>query len=59
VIEPLGWLGVELDAGKNATRGETCISARGSKVAVFVIPTDEEVVIARACLAFVPQLAQA
>ena len=59
VIEPLGWLGVELDARKNATRGEICISTPDSKVAVYVIPTDEEVVIARACLALVPQLAQA
>ena len=59
VIEPLGWLGVALDAGKNATRGETCISTPDSKVAVYVIPTDEEIVIARACLAFIPQLAEA
>ena len=59
VIEPLGWLGVKLDAGKNATRGETCISTPDSKVAVYVIPTDEEIVIARACLAFIPQLADA
>ena len=59
VIEPLGWLGVKLDAGKNATRGETCISTPDSKAAVYVIPTDEEIVIARACLAFIPQLADA
>ena len=57
VIEPLCWLGVELDAGKNAARGEIRISAPDSKVAVYVIPTDEEIVIARACLAFIPQLA--
>ena len=59
VIEPLDWLGVKLDAGKNAIRGETCISTSDSKVAVYVIPTDEEIVIARACLAFIPQLADA
>lgn len=59
VIEPLGWLGVKLDARKNATRGEVRISAPDSKVAVFVIPTDEEIVIARACLAFLPQMADA
>jgi acetate kinase len=59
VIEPLGWLGVKLDAGKNATRGETCISTPDSKASVYVIPTDEEIVIARACLAFIPQLADA
>ena len=59
VIEPLGWLGIKLDAEKNATRGETCISPADSKVAVYVIPTDEEIVIARACLAFIPELAGA
>jgi acetate kinase len=59
VIEPLGWLGVALDAGKNATRGETCISTSDSNVAVYVIPTDEEIVIGRACLAFLPELAGA
>ena len=59
VIEPLGWLGVKLDAGRNATRGETCVSAPGSRIAVYVIPTDEEIVIARACLAFIPEHADA
>ena len=37
VIEPLGWLGVKLDAEKNATRGEACISTPESKAAVYVI----------------------
>jgi acetate kinase len=59
VIEPLGWLGVALDAGKNATQGETFISTPDSKVEVYVIPTDEEIVIARACLAFTPQVVDA
>jgi acetate kinase len=59
VIEPLSWLGVNLDARKNAARGETTISTPDSKVAVYVIPTDEEIVIARACLAFIPHLADA
>jgi len=58
VIEPLGWLGIALDAEHNAA-GATCISATGSKVAAYVIATDEEMVIARACLAFIPQLAHA
>ena len=45
-----GWefLGVEIDDEKNKTRGkEAEISKDGSKVKVFVIPTNEEVVIAR------------
>jgi acetate kinase len=41
----LGWLGVSLDEGANAANA-TRISAAGSKVAVLVIPTDEEQVIA-------------
>ena len=41
-----GWLGVEIDEAANA-RGEQCISAPGSHVAVYVLPTDEELMIAR------------
>lgn len=40
------WLGLELDAGANA-RGGVLISAPGSRVAAFVVPTDEELMIAR------------
>ncbi len=46
----LGWLGVELDDGKNASAGgaPARISASGSRVSVWMIPTDEEAVIASA-----------
>jgi len=40
------WLGVDLDAGSN-TAGGPCISAAGSKVSAWVIPTNEELMIAR------------
>jgi len=40
------WLGVELDAGANAARGPR-ISTPGSAVAAWVIPTNEELMIAR------------
>jgi acetate kinase len=40
------WLGLELDAAANAT-GQSCISRPGSKVSAWVIPTNEELVIAR------------
>lgn len=50
VCEGLGWLGIALDAARNA-RHETRISADGSRVAVYVIPTNEEMTIARAALA--------
>ncbi|WP_216692983.1 acetate/propionate family kinase [Dietzia psychralcaliphila] len=44
-----GW-GVELDAQANENGfGERIISRPGSRVAVLVVPTDEELAIARAC----------
>lgn len=48
ICEGLAWLGVELDeeANKNAGR-ETKISTAASRVAVWIIATDEERVIAR------------
>ncbi|MEQ1941916.1 acetate/propionate family kinase [Mesorhizobium sp. VNQ89] len=45
VCERLGWLGVELDAPANAANAPI-ISSPKSRVSVFVIPTDEEQVIA-------------
>lgn len=50
VMENLDYLGIEFDkeANKNFTRGEIClISKPTSKVKVYVIPTNEELVIAR------------
>ena len=49
VCAPLGFMGMELNEELNAkTRGtETLISTPASKVAVVVIPTDEELMIAR------------
>lgn len=50
VMENIDYLGVEFDkeANKNFTRGEVClISKPTSKVKVYVIPTNEELVIAR------------
>lgn len=49
VCRPLGFMGVELDEDLNAkTRGtETVISTPASKVKVVVVPTDEELMIAR------------
>jgi acetate kinase len=46
VVKRLGWLGVELDAEANA-KGGPRISREGSRVACYVIPTDEEFMIAR------------
>ncbi|MDD3242417.1 MAG: acetate kinase [Eubacteriales bacterium] len=47
-VEGLGFLGIAIDHEKNAQRGgERDISAPGSTVRTLVIPTDEELVIAR------------
>ena len=48
VCDRLAYLGIELDEGANRTRGAAVeISKSGSKVRVLVIPTNEELVIAR------------
>lgn len=46
VCDKLGWLGVKLDRLANH-QNRTLISSPGSQLICFVIPTDEEVVIAR------------
>lgn len=57
VCENLSFLGITVDDGKNAIRGEEVeISTPDSKVKVFVIPTNEELVIARDALAIVSAL---
>ncbi|MBR2730729.1 MAG: acetate kinase [Clostridia bacterium] len=52
VAENLRFLGTEIDEEKNHLRGkEVEISVPGSKLRMFVIPTDEEMVIARDTMA--------
>jgi acetate kinase len=46
VARRLAWLGLELDAEENK-KGGPRISREGSRVACYVIPTDEELMIAR------------
>lgn len=44
----LGYLGVEIDKEKNSVRGEeTIVSTPNSKVKILVVPTNEELAIAR------------
>lgn len=51
ICEQLGFLGVKLDEEKNEIRGEEVeISSPDSAVKVFVIPTNEELMIARETL---------
>lgn len=50
ICEGLEWLGVKLDDARNKATvggGEGKISADGSRVEVWVVPTDEELLIAR------------
>jgi acetate kinase len=46
IAETLAWLGVLLDPDANAKRASR-ISRKDSRVAVYVIPTNEELMIAR------------
>ena len=48
ICEGLEFLGVKLDPEKNKIRGEeVCISTDDSKVKVWIIPTNEELMIAQ------------
>ncbi len=48
VCDYLGFMGVEIDDEKNNSRGkEICISTPNSKVQVWVVPTNEELMIAQ------------
>jgi acetate kinase len=54
ICDYLGYLGIALDQEANAVRGEEIrISTEDSKVAVYVIPTNEELAIARETVALV------
>ena len=54
VGEYLGYLGVTIDPEKNKVRGEECIiSTEDSKTTVLVVPTNEELAIARETVALV------
>jgi acetate kinase len=58
VLEGMGWIGIELD--RSANRGsEQVISSERSRVRVFVIPTDEEAMIARQTLAVLDRVVAA
>jgi acetate kinase len=54
IAEKLAWLGAVLDRAANAD-GKSLISRPESRVAVLVVPTDEELMIAQHTLAFLPK----
>jgi acetate kinase len=48
VCADLDWFGIRLDPGRNRTaRGEAPVHAEGSRVQLWIMPTDEEIVVAR------------
>ncbi|MBP5167343.1 MAG: acetate kinase [Oscillospiraceae bacterium] len=48
MVEKLGFMGIAIDPARNNVRGKTAeLSPDGAKVKVFLIPTNEELVIAR------------
>ncbi len=54
IAQRLTWLGAELDEAANKA-GRLVVSAPGSKVRLYVIPTDEELMIARHTLALLAE----
>jgi len=48
VCRNMEWAGIELNAQKNAgLKGEACISKDSSRIQVWTVPTNEEIVVAR------------
>jgi acetate kinase len=48
VCRDLGWFGIELDSSANASGpAERAVSTTGSRVQVWTVPTNEEIVVAR------------
>jgi acetate kinase len=50
ITRRLGWLGVAMDARLNVARHEGRISTADSRVAVWSLETNEELMVARGCL---------
>jgi acetate kinase len=56
ICENLGDLGIRLDPEKNAqVRGEGALHASDSRVEIWTIPTNEELIVARQCVALLSQ----
>ena len=47
IVDGLSWFGLDIDESKNVVGADGIISTPNAKVKVLVIPTDEELVIAR------------
>ena len=54
IVEQLGCLGIKLDVEANNVRGElTCISSKDSNTLVYLVPTNEELMIAMDTVALI------
>lgn len=53
VMSYLGYLGIEVDLESNKVRGEEKLISKEGKVKVFVVPTNEELAIARETVALI------
>jgi acetate kinase len=48
VCRDLDWFGIVLDAERNReARGEAALHAAGSRVQIWIMPTNEELIVAR------------
>ena len=48
VCANLDWFGIRLDSDRNATaKGETTVHASDSRVQIWIMPTNEELIVAR------------
>jgi acetate kinase len=56
IVKKLGWLGASLDGDANAA-GKLVISRPDSRLPIYVVPTDEELMIARHTLSLLPNSA--
>jgi acetate kinase len=50
IVEKLAWMGAMLDPQANA-QGKTSIATNDSRIALYIVPTDEELMIARHTMA--------
>ena len=53
IMTGMDWLGMTLDEAKNETRSESVVSTDDSRVKILVVPTNEELAIARDTLALI------
>ena len=57
IARKLNWLGAQLDPARNES-GEMLVSTADSRVALYVVPTDEELMIAQHTLGMINRIGQ-